>query len=256
MTTIPLPAALKAAIPTARDTVAAVGPDRGQPHLIVIGGPSGVGKGTVIRSLRQRYRNVREVRSVTTRPPRPSDDTDDYTYVDAATFDRWERQQLFAESATYGRHRYASPAPALLGPDTDTDTVVIYEVDLAGMMQLRRHPAIGETASYAYLVPPTIAAHRQRLARRNQADQLDAATIAERLATAQRELDAVTRLPYVRVHINQTGQAEQLGDRILGEALGTIAWVSVAEQARSTEHARRLGHDQPALHHAGPALAL
>jgi guanylate kinase len=78
-------------------------------RVFVVTGPSGVGKGTLIRTLRERLPGLELSVSATTRPPRPGErDGVDYHFLSDADFERRVRAGEFVEHATYSGRRYGT----------------------------------------------------------------------------------------------------------------------------------------------------
>ena len=78
-------------------------------RVFVITGPSGVGKGTLIRTLRERVPELELSVSATTRPPRPGEeDGVDYHFLSDAEFERRVQAGEFVEHATYSGRRYGT----------------------------------------------------------------------------------------------------------------------------------------------------
>ncbi|HEX5851492.1 MAG TPA: guanylate kinase, partial [Solirubrobacteraceae bacterium] len=78
-------------------------------RVFVITGPSGVGKGTLIRALRERLPELALSVSATTRAPRPGEtDGVDYRFLDAADFQRRVDAGAFVEHAMYSGNRYGT----------------------------------------------------------------------------------------------------------------------------------------------------
>ena len=156
------------------------GPDRGigalQAPVVVLSGPSAVGKSSVVRCLRERVADLYFSVSVTTRAPRPGEvDGVDYTFVTPERF-----QQLIDDGALLewaeihgGLHRSGTPAEP-----------VLIEVDLAGARAVKK--AMPEAVS-VFLAPPDWAALEARLIGRGTES---ADVMARRLQTARAELAA------------------------------------------------------------------
>jgi guanylate kinase len=150
----------------------------------VIAGPSGVGKGTVVRRVLARIPERLTLSiSATTRPPR-SVETDgvDYLFVDDAGFDRLVADDEFLEWAeVFHGHRYGTPAgPVEAHLEAGAD--VLLEIDVEGARQVR------ERAPHAVMIllePPSLDELERRL--RSRGTETDE-SIAERLAKAGWEL--------------------------------------------------------------------
>ena len=154
--------------------------------VLVLSGPSAVGKSTVVRCLRERVPDLHFSVSVTTRDPRPGEvDGVDYTFVTAAQF-----QQLIDDGALLewaeihgGLHRSGTPA-APVRAATAAGHPVLIEVDLAGARAVKK--AMPEAVS-VFLAPPSWEALESRLSSRGTETP---EVMARRLQTAKEELAA------------------------------------------------------------------
>ena len=151
--------------------------------MFVISSPSGGGKTTVVARLRRRLpRLVRSV-SVTTRPPRPSERRGrDYRFVSPEAFHRLRRRRQLLEWARVHGAWYGTPKPPVLRALARGQDVVL-SIDVQGARQIRR--ALGARAALIFLMPPSLARLRRRLARRRTDS---ASAIHQRIAAARREL--------------------------------------------------------------------
>jgi guanylate kinase len=152
--------------------------------VIVITGPSGVGKGTLIRGLIARMPRLELSVSATTRAPRPGErDGLDYHFIDDAEFDRRLAAGDFLEHASYAGHRYGtlrSEVTRRLG----SGAPVVLEIEVQGARQVR--DALPE-ALLVFVAPPSLDALRARLIGRGTDDPDQ---VQDRLRTAARELEA------------------------------------------------------------------
>jgi guanylate kinase len=155
-----------------------------EPHgrLFVVAGPSGVGKGTIVRCLLERLPRLRVSISVTTRPPRPTEqDGVDYSFVSDGEFSRMAREGGLLEWAEVFGHRYGTPVRAVQDALADGHDVVL-EIDVQGAFQVREKLP---SAVLVLLEPPSLAELERRLRERGTEDE---ERLAERLATAEWEL--------------------------------------------------------------------
>jgi guanylate kinase len=160
------------------------------PRVFVITGPSGVGKGTLIRLLRERVPELALSVSATTRAPRPGEeDGVDYHFLSDAEFARRVEAGEFVEWAEYSGRRYGT-LRSELQRHLDEGRPVVLEIELQGARQVRE--AMPE-AVQIFIEPPDREALKDRLVGRGT-DDPDA--IARRLAVAERELAAAGEFQY------------------------------------------------------------
>ncbi|MCS6560879.1 guanylate kinase [Curtobacterium flaccumfaciens] len=167
------------------DWLAARGRKRGASKLVVLAGPTAVGKGTVSAHIRQHYPDVNLSVSATTRTPRPGEvDGVHYYFVDDDEFDRMIRDRELLEWATvHNSYRYGTPRPPI-DRALDAGEKVMLEIDLQGARQVR--DAMPE-AVLVFLLPPTWEELVRRLIGRGTES---AEEQARRLETAKVELAA------------------------------------------------------------------
>lgn len=166
--------------------------------LVVISGPSGVGKGTVVRALMDqpgaRDRGLRLSISVTTRAPRPGEvDGVNYFFRTAEEFDDLIAQGALLEWAEYQGHRYGTPR-AYAEAEIEAGNDVILEIDVQGGQQVREGYDDG---IYVFMAPPSMDELGRRLADRATED---AAKIAGRLGVARTEMLALPLYDYLVIN--------------------------------------------------------
>jgi guanylate kinase len=152
--------------------------------VFVITGPSGVGKGTLIRGLLERIPELELSISATTRKPRPGEqDGVDYHFLTPEEFAARVDAGDFVEHATYSGNRYGT-LRCELERRVRRGAPVVLEIEVQGARQVRE--AIPEAVA-VFIAPPSLEALRARLVGRgtDTAEQVD-----ERLGTAGRELEA------------------------------------------------------------------
>ena len=146
----------------------------------MITGPSGVGKGTLIRGLLRRLPGLQLAVSATTRPPRDSEVNGvDYHFLSEDDFDRRVRAGEFVEHAEYAGNRYGTPRSELDRPLK----ALVLEIEIQGAQQIKQTlPG----ALQVFILPPDLDTLRKRLEERGT-DKPD--VIERRLARAREELD-------------------------------------------------------------------
>jgi guanylate kinase len=159
-------------------------------RVFVITGPSGVGKGTLIRLLRERVPELALSVSATTRAPRPGEeDGVDYHFLSDAAFADRVAAGDFVEWAEYSGRRYGT-LRSELQRQLDAGHPVVLEIEVQGARQVRE--AMPE-AVQIFIEPPDGEALKDRLVGRGTDDQ---AEIARRMAVAQEELAAAGEFQY------------------------------------------------------------
>ena len=170
-------------------------------RLVVLAGPTAVGKGTVSRYIREHYPNVLLSISATTRPPRPGEvDGEHYYFVSDAQFDDMIARGEFLEWATvHNAWRYGTPRPPIDAALADGKSVLL-EIDLQGARSVRKEMP---EALLVFLLPPTWEELVRRLVGRGTED---APEQARRLETAKVEMRAQDEFD-VKVVNREVGQA-------------------------------------------------
>jgi len=132
-------------------------------RLIVIAGPSGVGKGSVVKELLDRDPSLALSTSVTTRPPRAAErEGEDYFFVSTDRFEQMLDAGEFLEWARVFDHYYGTPAKAV-EENLAAGREVLLEIDVQGAKQIRERVP---DALMILLAPPSLDELRTRLRRR------------------------------------------------------------------------------------------
>jgi len=153
-------------------------------RAVVITGPSGVGKGTLIRHLLDRIPELELAVSATTRPPRPGErDGVDYHFLDDEDFLARVRAGEFLEHAEYSGRRYGT-LRAELDRRVRDGVPVVLEIEVQGARQVRETMP---EALQVFIAPPSREALRARLVGRGTDPPEQ---VAARLEVAERELAA------------------------------------------------------------------
>ncbi|BAZ53409.1 guanylate kinase [Nostoc sp. NIES-4103] len=153
-------------------------------RLIVLTGPSGVGKGTLMRSLLQRHPELYYSVSVTTRSPRPGEiNGKNYYFISRSKFEQLVAQGEFLEWAEFAGNYYGTPREAVLN-QVLSGKLVILEIELEGARQIR---ASFPGALSIFILPPSFEELEKRIRGRGQ-DSEEA--IVRRLRRAQEEVKA------------------------------------------------------------------
>ncbi|HEX9311246.1 MAG TPA: guanylate kinase [Actinomycetota bacterium] len=182
--------------------------------MFVISGPSGVGKGTVVRRLMELRPELVLSVSCTTRAPRPGEvGGRDYRFVSNHQFDQLLEEGAFLEWAEIYGHRSGTLwAPVADALEAGRD--VVLEIDVQGSATVRQRVP---EAVLVFLAPPSMEELERRLrARHTESD----AELARRLAAAREEMAAATRFDRVVVNDEVERAANEVAAIIAGERQG------------------------------------
>ncbi|HKE79520.1 MAG TPA: guanylate kinase [Solirubrobacteraceae bacterium] len=173
-------------------------------RVFVITGPSGVGKGTLIRTLRERLPELELSVSATTRAPRPGETEGvDYQFLTDADFQRLVDEGAFVEHATYSGRRYGT-LRSELERRTSAGHPVVLEIELQGARQIRQTLP---DALQVFIAPPSLDALRTRLIGRGTDDDEQ---VVARLRVAEQELAAQHEFGHVVVNDRLEDAVEEL----------------------------------------------
>jgi guanylate kinase len=174
-------------------------------QLLVISGPSGVGKGTVVKNLLSRYENFTVSVSATTRAPREGEvDGQDYFFLSDEQFEEMVKKgQMLEHAIVHGKHRYGTPKGPVLEA-LQLGKSVILEIDVQGALQVREsYPE----AKLIFISAPSIEELAARLAGRNTESVQEQEL---RMNTARAELAQSNLFDYVLVNENVSDCADEV----------------------------------------------
>lgn len=189
-------------------------PGAARGRVLVLSGPSAVGKSTVVRRLREQVPDMHFSVSATTREPRPGEiEGSDYHFVSPERFQQLIDNGELLEWAEIhgGLHRSGTPSEPVRQAAEEGRPVLI-EVDLAGARAVKR--AMPDVLS-VFLAPPSREVLQQRLAGRGTET---AERMARRLATAEAELAAQGEFDAVVVNSQLDSACAELVSLLLGNA--------------------------------------
>lgn len=162
--------------------------------LIVFSGPSGVGKGTVLKEYMKNAPNAAYSVSATTRAPRPGEeDGKHYFFLSRPVFEQMIAQGEMLEHAVYNGNYYGTPAAPVM-EKLAAGTDVVLEIEVQGAMQIqKRFP----DALLVFVMPPSFEELRDRLTGRGTEPPEQA---ERRLAAAKAEISCALRYDYIIIN--------------------------------------------------------
>lgn len=182
--------------------------------LVLILGPSGVGKGTLVDTLRREYTDFVYPISVTTREPRPGEvDGVVYHFISDAEFEAKKAAgELLEWAIVHATKKYGTLKSPIMNA-IESGKTVIREIDIQGYISVREKvPA--EQLVGIFISPPDLETIKNRIARRQP--DMDPAELAHRLDSAEKEM-AQRHLAKYEV-VNREGEFE----KTLAEVLAII----------------------------------
>lgn len=177
------------------------------PLLIVISGPSGVGKDTVIQRLKERKMPMHFVVTATSRPPRPNEENGvDYWFVSKEEFQRMlDEDELLEHALVYGEHKGIPKAQVRLALESGED--VILRLDVQGAATIR------ELTPDALLIFLTTASEEELVERLKARKTESPEKLKLRIETARQEYQRLDEFDYVVV--NRDGELDKTVDAIM-----------------------------------------
>ena len=165
-----------------------------QGQLIVISGPSGAGKGTIISKLIEKNNNIWLSVSATSRKPRKGEvEGVNYYYLEKEDFEQKITDNYFLEYAEYAGNYYGTPKEKIV-EKIESGKDVILEIEIQGAKKIKE---ILPEALFIFIMPPSEKELLKRLKGR-QTESIE--KILERFNTAYKEINEVSKYNYVVVN--------------------------------------------------------
>jgi guanylate kinase len=192
--------------------------------LIVISGPSGSGKGTVLRELFNISDNIFFSISATTRKPRPDEvDGVNYCFKTKDQFLKLIENNEMLEFAEYCNNYYGTPKNNV-EQKLDEGYNVILEIEVQGAMQIRNS---AEYATLIFIMPPSMSELERRLRKRHTENE---PIIAQRLITAKNEIKQANKYDYIVVNDDYKKAAQNIKAIITAQKLKTQNQTNLSQE--------------------------
>ncbi len=159
------------------------------PIVFIVSGPSGSGKGTLMRHVSTAIPEVRHIPTYTTRARRPEEvDGEDYNFISMEAFEELQASgDIFEATRTYGKHLYGSPRSLV---DDVLGENLIVELDYKGMLRVRARSSLRVVS--LFILPQSKGERQKRINRRHKESDVDA-----RLELASEQLQFAWAYDYV-----------------------------------------------------------
>jgi len=172
--------------------------------LIVISGPAGTGKGTVVGKLLEKNPNIKLSISKTTRKPRPGEKEGvNYFFVSREQFEEEIKNERFLEYAEYNNNYYGTPKDFVF-ETLEKGFDVILEIETKGALQIKK---VFSDAVLIFLLPPSIEELYKRLVKRGTESEDE---IKARLEIAKNEIKLVPEYDYCVINDNVDDATEKI----------------------------------------------
>ncbi len=199
-----------------------------KPIIIIVSGPSGSGKKTLMEHIVARFPEIERVPTFTTRPPRAGEVANiDYVYITREQFDSYrESGEIFEFTKTYGDYYYGSPKRYL---EVTDDKDILTELDYKGMFRVRS--ASARNVISIFIAPPPLSELEKRIKKRATEQNL-----ADRLKIVSEQMQFAWAYDYVLFNIDKQKFLEEAEQVILSEQIKRKGFLKLLTDRHAYDH--------------------
>jgi len=180
-------------------------------NLIVISGPSGAGKDTIVNEIQKINKKIWVSISMTTRSIRPGDIPDEsYYFLTREEFESRIKEDKFLEYAEYNNNYYGTPKDKIL-EKLNEGLDVILVIEIQGALKVKE---LVPDAVFIFILPPSLKELKRRLIGRNT-ETID--KVISRFKTAYQEINEVTKYNYIVINDEINNSVEKVNSILLSE---------------------------------------
>ena len=180
-------------------------------NLIVISGPSGAGKDTIVNELQKTNKKLWLSISMTTRSIRPGEIPDEsYYFITKKEFENRIKEDKFLEYAEYNNNYYGTPKDKIL-EKLNQGLDVILVIEIQGALKVKE---LIPDAVFIFILPPSLKELKRRLIGRNT-ETID--KVISRFKTAYQEINEVTKYNYIVINDEINNAVEKVNSILLSE---------------------------------------
>jgi len=190
--------------------------------LVIISGPSGSGKGTVVKELVQKEDFALSI-SATTRTPRTGEiDGTHYYFYDKETFENMKKQNELLEWAEFCDNYYGTPRKYVEQQMLEGKNVIL-EIEVQGALQIKK---LYSDCILVFLIPPDIKELEKRLTQRGTEDKQ---TINRRMNRAIEEMEFVPQYDYIVINDTVEAAAEAICAIVKAESMKSSRNINIKQ---------------------------
>jgi guanylate kinase len=199
-----------------------------KPIIIIVSGPSGSGKKTLIDHIMSNFPKIEKVPTYTTRTPRTGEvENVDYVYISQEQFDQFRKSgEIFEYTKTYGDYYYGSPKRYL---DASDHKDIITELDYKGMFRVRS--ASSRNVISIFIAPPPLKELEKRIKKRSNESNL-----GDRLKVVSEQMQFAWSYDYVLFNLDKQRFLDEATQVIRSEMIKRKGFHQLLTDRHSYDH--------------------